>query len=198
MWNKIYDFLNCLCGLPRWHSGEKKNLPANAGEVGSISGSGRFPEIGNGNLLQYSCLENSMDRGAWRLQSIGLQRVGYDWETKNLRIRISNILCYHTQKSLWPILSLASSLIFLNPAKASCSYSLWYFLSCVCVGRPRCSVMSDSLWFHGLQKQPARLLCPEDFPRKKYWNGFLFLPPWNFPNPAVKCLSPVAPAILYQ
>ena len=177
------------------------NPPTNAGDtrdLGSIPGSGRSSGGGNGNLLQYSCLENSMDRGAWRLQSIGLQRVGYDWETKNLRIRISNILCYHTQKSLWPILSLASSLIFLNPAKASCSYSLWYFLSCVCVGRPRCSVMSDSLWFHGLQKQPARLLCPEDFPRKKYWNGFLFLPPWNFPNPAVKCLSPVAPAILYQ
>ena len=44
----------------------KKNLPANVREVGSISGSGRFPEIGNGNLLQYSCLENPMDRGAWQ------------------------------------------------------------------------------------------------------------------------------------
>jgi len=45
-----------------------KNLPANAGderEVGSISGSGRSPEVGNDNPLQYSCLENPMDRGAW-------------------------------------------------------------------------------------------------------------------------------------
>ena len=45
-----------------------KNPPANAGdtrEVGSIPGSGRSPGIGNGNPLQYSCLENSMDRGAW-------------------------------------------------------------------------------------------------------------------------------------
>ena len=44
-----------------------KNLPANAGdtrEVGSIPGSGRSPGGGNVNLLQYSCLENSMDRGA--------------------------------------------------------------------------------------------------------------------------------------
>ena len=40
-----------------------KNLPANAGDTGSISGSGRFPEEGNGNPLQYSCLENPMDRG---------------------------------------------------------------------------------------------------------------------------------------
>ena len=43
-----------------------KNPPANAGDEGSIPGSGRSPEEGNGNSLQYSCLENSMDRGAWR------------------------------------------------------------------------------------------------------------------------------------
>ena len=41
-----------------------KNLLANAGDVGSVSGSGRSPEGGHGNPLQYSCLENSMDRGA--------------------------------------------------------------------------------------------------------------------------------------
>ena len=48
-----------------------RNPPANAGDtgnVGSIPGSGRFPEVGNGNLLQYSYLENSIDRGA--LQAI--------------------------------------------------------------------------------------------------------------------------------
>ena len=42
-----------------------KTLPANAGGVGSIPGSGRSPGGGNGNRLQYSCLENPMDRGAW-------------------------------------------------------------------------------------------------------------------------------------
>ena len=45
-----------------------KNLPANARDprdVGSISGSGRCPGVGNGNPLQYSYLENSIDRGAW-------------------------------------------------------------------------------------------------------------------------------------
>ena len=41
-----------------------KNLPANAGDEGSITGSGRTPGEGNGNPLQYSCLENPMDRGA--------------------------------------------------------------------------------------------------------------------------------------
>ena len=45
-----------------------KNPPASAGDVrdmGSIPGSGRSPEGGYGNLVQYSCLENPMDRGAW-------------------------------------------------------------------------------------------------------------------------------------
>ena len=46
-----------------------KNPPANAGDVtdaGSIPGLGRYPEGGLGSPLQYSCLENPMDRGAWR------------------------------------------------------------------------------------------------------------------------------------
>ena len=43
-----------------------KNLPANAGDVDSIPGSGRLPGAGSGNSLQYSCLENPMDRGVWR------------------------------------------------------------------------------------------------------------------------------------
>ena len=46
-----------------------KNLPANAGDardVGLIPGSGRSSEGGHGNLLQYSCLENPVDREAWR------------------------------------------------------------------------------------------------------------------------------------
>ena len=42
-----------------------KNLPANAGDPGLIPGLGRSPGGGNGNPLQYSCLENPMDRGAW-------------------------------------------------------------------------------------------------------------------------------------
>ena len=41
------------------------NLPANAGDAGLIPGSGRSPGEGNGNIFQYSCLGNPMDRGAW-------------------------------------------------------------------------------------------------------------------------------------
>ena len=53
-----------LLGFPG--GGVVENPPVNAGgarDAGSIPGSGRFPREGNGNSLQYSCLENSMDRG---------------------------------------------------------------------------------------------------------------------------------------
>ena len=49
-----------------------KNPPANVGDVGSIPGSGRSPEEGNGNPLQYSWLGNPMDKGAWRATVSGV------------------------------------------------------------------------------------------------------------------------------
>ena len=54
----------------------------NAGDLGSIPGSGRSSGEGNGNPLQYSCLENFMDRGAWQATVHGFTRVRYDWVTK--------------------------------------------------------------------------------------------------------------------
>ena len=54
-----------------------KNPPANAGDaraMGSIPGMGRFPGEGNGNPLQYSCLGNPMDRGAWWATVIGVTK----------------------------------------------------------------------------------------------------------------------------
>ena len=51
-----------------------KNPPANAGYNGSIQGSGRSIGEGNGNSLQYSCLENPMDRGAWRATACGVAK----------------------------------------------------------------------------------------------------------------------------
>ena len=63
-----------------------KNLPANAGdagEVGLIPGSGRSSGEGNGNPLQYSCLENFMGRGPWWAIVPGSQRVGQNLETEH-------------------------------------------------------------------------------------------------------------------
>ena len=72
--------LNCNCllsdlwGFPG--SSVVKNLPANAGDASSIPGWGRSPGGGNGNLLQYSCLENLLDRGSWRAT---VHRVTKSW-----------------------------------------------------------------------------------------------------------------------
>ena len=54
-----------------------KNPPANEGDArdaGSIHGSGRSSGVGNGNPLQYSCLENYMDRAAWRVTVLGVAK----------------------------------------------------------------------------------------------------------------------------
>ena len=56
-----------------------KNVPVNEGDVrdtGSIPGLGRSPGKGNGNSVQYSCLENSMDRGAWQATVHGAAKSG--------------------------------------------------------------------------------------------------------------------------
>ena len=55
-----------------------KNPAANAGDVGSFPGSGRSPGEGNGNPLQYYCLENPMDGGAWWATVHRPQTVGHD------------------------------------------------------------------------------------------------------------------------
>ena len=71
-----YAIYNVLQGFPCSSVGRE---PAyNAGDPGLISGLGRSPGGGNGNPLQYSCLENPMDRGAWWATVHGVARVGHD------------------------------------------------------------------------------------------------------------------------
>ena len=64
--------------LPKIHVAQwLKNPPASTGDArdaGSIPGLGRSPGVGNGNTLQYSCLENPMDRGAWRAMVHGVAK----------------------------------------------------------------------------------------------------------------------------
>ena len=82
--HKIRYLMEIYCeiqGAPWDFTGgsDSKMSAYNAGDLGSIPGSGRFPGEGNGNPLQYSCLENPMDGGAWcRLLPMGSQRVGHD------------------------------------------------------------------------------------------------------------------------
>ena len=65
-----------------------KNPPTNAGDIrdaGLISGSGRSPGGGNGNPLQYSCLENSMDREAWQATIHGVTELDMTEETQHAK-----------------------------------------------------------------------------------------------------------------
>jgi len=75
-------------GFP--HSSVGKKSTCNAGDPGSIPGSGRPPGEGNGNPLEYSCLENLMDRGAWWATVHGVERVGYDLVTKLLPMKVKD------------------------------------------------------------------------------------------------------------
>ena len=86
-----------------------ENPPAYAGDVrgvGLISGSGRFPEVGNSNLLQFSCLGNPMDRGAWWATVLGF--------TKSLT-RLSNSACAraHTHTHTYSVLRIYHKLFIL-------------------------------------------------------------------------------------
>ena len=56
------------------HSSVGKSSACNAGDLGLVPGSGRSPGEGNGNPLQYSCLENPMDRGAWQAPVHGVAK----------------------------------------------------------------------------------------------------------------------------
>ena len=70
-----------------------------------IPGLGRFPGEGNGNPLQYSCLENPMDRGAWQATVHGATRVGHDLVTKPpppyFRINFNKILHYYSKCTIY-------------------------------------------------------------------------------------------------
>ena len=79
----IYPSMNmCICMCYTGFSGGSvvKNLPANAGDTGSIPGLERSPGRQNSNPFQYSCLENPMDRGAWQATVQGVTK-SYNWAT---------------------------------------------------------------------------------------------------------------------
>ena len=86
----FYRTLGRFLGLPGGSEGKASSY--NAGDLGSIPGSGRSPREGNGNPLQYSCLENPMDGGAWWATVHGVSKS---------RTRLSNfarkICMFHTE-----------------------------------------------------------------------------------------------------
>ena len=113
--NLVEDFLGGSDGKESAH---------NAGDPDWIPGLGRSLGEGNGYPLQYSCLENSMDKGAWcELQSLELQRVGHDWLT-NVRARAHTHTHTHNlvelNSKLGPSTNRSSLLLDLTSLHAVC------------------------------------------------------------------------------
>ena len=87
-----------------------KSLPASVGdarEVSSIPGSGRSPEDGNGNPLQYSCLENFMDRGAWWAIVHGVEK-SWAWQSDWTHTHTQNGVCDRGPEAEWLLNCVAS------------------------------------------------------------------------------------------
>ena len=84
-------------------------------KIDSIPGSRRLPWRRDSNIIQYSCLENSMDRGAWWLQSTGLQRVGHNWsEWTQHKSQVKTLLFPELPCITCSRLCLAGNLQFFN------------------------------------------------------------------------------------
>ena len=108
-----------------------KNPSANAGDAGSVSGLGRFPRGGNGNPLQYSCLEKALDRGAWWAAVHGVTK-SQTWPRTQTHTFISAVI--------WAVSFLRSSRLDHIVSAGSC-----------CVWRP----MWATLWW----LVPAAVWC---------------------------------------
>ena len=95
-YNCVLHMWICKWGLPRWLSG--KESACQAGDASLILGSGRSPGRGNGNPLQYSCLENHMDRGAWQATVHGVVWVRHNWVSRHTYMNeYIRALCVHEQ-----------------------------------------------------------------------------------------------------
>jgi len=119
-----------------------KKLPVSAGDTGNsglIPWLGRSPGVGNGYPLQYYCLENSMDRGAWQATVTGSQRVKHDLAHPSEKGRGGIIFPSHTKliavgfsihnKVFLAVQSLRSVQLFASPWTAACQISLSFTIS---------------------------------------------------------------------
>ena len=99
----------CVC-TDAYSDSDGKESPCSAGDLGSIPGLRRSPGEGNGNPLQYSCLENPMDRGVCRPQSMGSQRVRHNRATNtHTCVYAHACVCTHTFMILFNTANLSST-----------------------------------------------------------------------------------------
>ena len=122
-------YLTRFRGFPGGSDG--KEADCNAGELGLIPGLGRSPGEGNGYPLQYCCLGNPTDRGAWQLQSVGSQRIEHDWVTNSHTHThththtVSIHFCWIVCKAVYPVFhtGCGSTLVLYN--RISFCYLSW-------------------------------------------------------------------------
>ena len=145
-----------------------KESACNAGDPGSIPGLEKSPGAKNGYPLQYSCLENPVDRGAW--QSMGFQRVRHNW--------VTNIFT-----SFFTLFKTAHTL-------QNCTWGYhWYIL----LSKTQCNQIS--LVFTNLLSEKQHLsLSSFAFPRQAYWSRLSFPYPGDRPNPGIEPGSPALKA----
>ena len=132
-------------GLSRWLRGKKKNLPTNAGDTYLIPGSGGSLGRGNGNPLQYSCLGNPKDRGAWQATVHGV--------TKS-RTWLSDCVCRRAKQSKPnPYFALTSAVFLSSPISSnrqksglfsSGDDSLWSSVLATCSPKAKKRIMSSA------------------------------------------------------
>ena len=126
-YSNLWDVgLKGCIGLPWWLSA--KESTCNAGDPGSFSGLGRSPGRGHGNPLQYSCLENLMDRGAWRATVRGVTQ-SQIWleQLSSIWIIVYFISLYKTKNEVelcvaFPTFMYFSATLNLNPTLNSASW----------------------------------------------------------------------------
>ena len=135
-----------------------KESACKAGDLGLIPGSGRSPEEGNYNPLQYSCLENSIDRETWQGPVHGVAKSQTPLSDYHFSVFIFFFL-----KAL-PNDGKSTLIIIFLP--------LWCWIIRMCVCAPLHPTLCNSM---------ARLLCPWDFPGKNTGGGLPFPSPGDLP-----------------
>ena len=105
-------------------------------DAGSIPGLGRSPRGGHGNPLQYSCLENPMDRGAW--QAMGSHRVRQAWS--NLACTQKGMYYWYMQQPGW----ISKELYWMAQASSKRLHTIWFHLYKVLEMKKKCKWRTDS------------------------------------------------------
>ena len=157
-WYSKYLLTTHYGGLPQWLSGKESACNAGAaGDTGSIPEQGRSPGGGHGNPLQYSCLENPMDRGAWRATVHGVAQS----QTGLKRLSTHALTRYRTWSIRTGTMSTDTTYVILfHLGWLACSHPLLLLSHC---SRVR---LLGTPWTAAHQAPPSM-----GFSRQEHWSG---------------------------